>query len=105
MRLPLSVILLFPKRNELWPDENSDLFESLKAGASDVKTITPHDLTDRSECYLAYQQWKEWVKENVSEVVAVSNGSDQFLNRDVKELKRHLGDDKVFLVNPQDFRS
>jgi ribonuclease HI/uncharacterized phage-like protein YoqJ len=100
--VPYVAVLANPGQDGPWPSETKRRFSRLLDNALEVVTLQKQVPETKQKIGASYRRRDAWLRRNVTEAVAVWDGSDEFVGRTVKSLQDELGEDQVWLVDPDE---
>ncbi len=98
--IPYVAVLAFPGQDRPWPPASRDRFARLIAGSKETVTIQPGAPGDRREAGAALGRRDAWLAANAAEAVVVWDGIDEAVAKTVASLRRRLGEEQVWVLEP-----
>ena len=98
--VPYVAVLAHPSQDGPWPAESKRRFGRLLDDALEVVTLQKQVPETKQKIGASYRRRDAWLRRNVTEAIAVWDGVEEFLGRSVRSLQDELGEEQVWLVDP-----
>ena len=102
--VPYVAVLAFPEPDAPWPAASRGRYRELLAGAADRITIDPVPPATKQRAGAALGRRDAWLARNAREAIVVWDRADADVGRTVRAYEDHLGEDEVWIVEPDDRR-
>ena len=99
--VPLAAVLAFPGADEVWPAPSRQRFAALLSGAIYTLTLQAKRPTSKQQAGAAIARRDEWLARNSAEALVVWDGREANVGRAVRSLQDHLGEEQVWVLEPQ----
>ena len=101
-RVPYVVVLAHPGQDGPWPSESKRRFGRLLDEAHEVITLQKQTPETKQKIGGSYRRRDGWLRKNVDEAIAVWDGREEFVGRNVRSLQDALGEEEVWIVDPSE---
>jgi ribonuclease HI len=98
--VPFYAVLPYPEPESVWPAAAQASFRKLLDAAEGTILLQGRKPTSRVQAGAALSRRDAWLARNVDEVVAVWNGDEPALGKQVRSLQDQLGEEDVWVVAP-----
>lgn len=98
--VPYTAVLAFPHIDRMWPADSRRHHTDLVAAAESTVTLQKVEPDSRPAMLGAFGRRDVWLHQNAAEAVAVWDGIDGSLGRQVRALRKALGEENVWVVDP-----
>ena len=98
--VPYVAVLAFPGLDEVWPASSRQRYRGLLEGAGGEVLLQAKRPGSRQAAGAALACRDAWLARHADEAVVVWDGQDAALGRQVRSLQDHLGEEEVWLVEP-----
>ncbi len=99
--IPYVAVLPFPGSEQLWPPESQRHFAQLVVGAQAVVTMQTKHPESRQAAGGALARRDAWLAHQADEAIVVWDGKDPAVGRTVRSVQDHLGEEQVWIVEPE----
>jgi len=93
-------ILPFPDSEQRWPEENRRQFQQLVDGARQARTLERKLPDSNQKMAGSFRRREGWIRRQAAEAIVVWDGKDGALGKTVRSLQDDLGEENVWVVNP-----
>jgi ribonuclease HI/uncharacterized phage-like protein YoqJ len=99
--VPLAAVLAFPGVEEVWPGPSRQRFADLVSAATYVITLQTARPISKAQAGAALARRDAWLARHAGEALVVWDNSDATVGRSLRSLQDHLGEDQVWILEPQ----
>jgi len=99
--VPYVAVLAFPGVEEVWPASSRQNFKKLIAAAGDTITLQRKKPETKQSAGGALARRDAWLAHHADEAIVVWDGTDPPIGRTVRSLQDHLGEEDVWIVEPE----
>ena len=99
--IPYVAVLPFPGSEQMWPEESRRRFARLVAGAEAAVTLQGRPPESRQAAGGALARRDAWLARQADEAIVVWDGKDPAVGRTVRSLQDHLGEEQVWILEPE----
>jgi len=101
-KVPYVVVLAHPGQDGPWPSESKRRFSRLLDNAHEVVTLQRQTPETKQKIGGSYRRRDGWLRRNVDEAIAVWDGKEEFVGRNVRSLQDALGEENVWVIDPNE---
>jgi uncharacterized phage-like protein YoqJ len=98
--VPYVAVLPFPDLDAKWPRAARDHFEALLARAKGIVLLQARQPETRQKAGAALARRDAWLLRHADEALAIWDGEDALVGRTVRSLRDRLGEEEVWVVDP-----
>lgn len=98
--VPFIPVLAYPDYDALWTPDSQETFRRLSAAAERVVTLQKKAPENRQRAGAAAARRDAWIRQHAHEAVAVWNGEDGPVGKQVRSLQDDLGEENVWIIDP-----
>ena len=98
--VPYVAVLPYPEQDSVWPASSRQRYQALLAGARATVLLQHKQPESKQQAGAALARRDAWLARHADEALAVWNGDDPFVGRQVRSLQDHLGEDLVWVHAP-----
>jgi hypothetical protein len=98
--VPFVPVLAYPDFDAVWTPDSQESFRRLAANAERVITLQKKKPDSRQQAGAAAARRDAWLRSHAHEAVAVWDGSDGPVGRQVRALVDELGEENVWTIDP-----
>ena len=95
-------VLPFPDPDSKWPQDSRDRFKSLVDGAREVHVLERRVPESNQKLAGSFRRREAWMRRAASEAIVVWDGKDGAIGKAVRSLQDELGEDNVWLIDPNE---
>ena len=99
--VPYVAVLPYPEQESVWPPSSRDHYEKLLTGATGEVTLQGKRPDSRPAAGGALARRNAWLARHGHEAIVVWDGRDELVGKLVRSLQDHLGEEDVWLVEPE----
>jgi uncharacterized phage-like protein YoqJ len=99
--VPFYAVLPYPEPESVWPAAAQASYRKLLDAAEGEILVQGRKPTSRVQAGAALSRRDAWLARNADEAVAVWNGEDPAIGKQVKSFQDQLGEEDVWVVAPQ----
>ncbi|HSJ26721.1 MAG TPA: SLOG family protein, partial [Acidimicrobiia bacterium] len=100
--VPFVPVLAYPDFEAVWTPDSQETFRRLAANAERVITLQKKKPESRQQAGAAAARRDAWLLRRAHEAVAVWDGSDGPLARQIRSLVDELGEEQVWTIDPSE---
>ncbi|MFP5332713.1 MAG: ribonuclease H [Acidimicrobiia bacterium] len=98
--VPFIPVLAYPDFDAVWTPDSQQTFRRLSAAAERVVTLQKKPPENRQRAGAAAARRDAWLRQHAHEAVAVWNGEDGPIGKQVRSLQEELGEEHVWIIDP-----
>ncbi|MCA1657110.1 MAG: hypothetical protein LC713_05305 [Actinobacteria bacterium] len=99
--VPYVAVLAFPGQEGMWPAETKSHYRKLLGGAAGQVELQRQPPATKQSAGAALARRDAWLARHASEAVVLWDGQDASVGRLVRSLQHHLGEEEVWILEPQ----
>ena len=100
--VPYVAVLAFPGQDTVWPSDAREHFQHLLDKAHAQVLLQAKAPQNRQAVAASMSRRDAWLARNAVEAIVVWDGTDPALGRTVRSLKEHLGEEDVWVIDPDE---
>jgi ribonuclease HI len=100
--VPFVAVLPYPEPDSVWPAASRARFRHLLDDASGEVVLQSKAPTSKQQAGGALARRDAWLARHADEAIAVWDGTDAAVGKQVRSLQDSVGEDEVWLLNPND---
>ncbi|MBV8957831.1 MAG: hypothetical protein JO087_03610 [Actinobacteria bacterium] len=100
--VPFVAVLPYPDPDSVWPAASRARFRELVDNASGVVVLQNNAPTSKQQAGGALARRDAWLARHADEAIAVWDGDDAIVRKQVRSLQDAIGEADVWLLNPDD---
>lgn len=103
--VPFIPVLAYPDFDAVWTPDSQEMFRRLAASAERVITLQKKAPESRQKAGAAAARRDAWLRRHAHEAVAVWNGENGPVGKQVRSLIDELGEEQVWIIHPAELAS
>ena len=100
--VPFIPVLAYPDYDAVWTPDSQETFRRLSAAAERVVTLQKKAPENRQRAGAAAARRDAWIRQHAHEAVAVWDGQDGPIGKQVRSLQDDLGEENVWIIDPSE---
>jgi uncharacterized phage-like protein YoqJ len=100
--VPYVAVLAFPGQEAVWPADAKDHFRALVDKAHAEVLLQAKEPPNKQGVSAALSRRDAWLARNAAEALVVWDGEDPGAGRTVRSLREHLGEEEVWVLDPNE---
>jgi ribonuclease HI len=100
--VPYVAVLAYPDMDSKWPSSSRARFQSLLADADGVVLLQARQPETKQQAGAALARRDAWLARHTDEALAVWDGNDPLVGRTVRSLRDRVGEEEVWVVDPNE---